>query len=97
MSDYELALADLELWPEAIDAFPMWSHGGKVEHRRYVAEPVRCKDCKHFTAHEEFWVEPPKVPFPIIGATSDSCDFWAGTKCKVTPDGYCAWGVRRDA
>lgn len=53
---------------------------------------VRCKDCKHFTANDEFWLEPPQVPFPMIGATSDSCDFWAGTKCKVEPNGFCAWG-----
>jgi Zn finger protein HypA/HybF involved in hydrogenase expression len=58
-------------------------------------EVVRCRDCKHFTADEEFWVEPPTVPFPMHVATSDSCDFWAGTKCKVEPDGFCAWGERR--
>ena len=58
---------------------------------------VRCRDCKHFTANKEFWIEPPEVPFPMIGATSDCCDFWAGTECKVTPDGFCAWGERRDS
>lgn len=57
---------------------------------------VRCRDCKHFTANEEFWIEPPQVPFPMIGATSDNCDFWAGTKCKVYPDGFCAWGERKE-
>lgn len=57
---------------------------------------VRCRDCKHFTANEEFWIEPPQVPFPMIGATSDSCDFWAGTKCKVKPDGFCAWGETKE-
>ena len=62
-----------------------------------VDEVVRCCDCEHFTANDEFWIEPPSVPFPIIGATSDSCDFWAGTKCKVTPDGFCAWGKRRES
>lgn len=59
-------------------------------------EIVRCRDCEHFTANDEFWIEYPSVPFPIIGATSDSCDFWAGTKCKVTPDGFCKWGKRRE-
>ena len=59
-------------------------------------EIVRCRDCEHFTANDEFWLEPTSVPFPIIGATSDSCDFWAGTKCKVTPDGFCKWGKRKE-
>ena len=56
---------------------------------------VRCKDCKHFMHNKEFWIEPPKVPFPMIGATSDCCDFWADTECKVEPDGFCAWGERK--
>lgn len=59
-------------------------------------EIVRCRDCVHFTANKEFWIEPPKVPFPMVGATSDCCNFWAGTECKVTPDGFCAWGERKD-
>lgn len=59
-------------------------------------EIVRCRDCERFTANDEFWIKHPSVPFPIIGATSDSCDFWAGTKCKVTPDGFCKWGKRRE-
>ena len=50
---------------------------------------VRCRDCEHFTPNEEFWFG------PILAATCGSCDFWAGTKCKVTPDGFCAWGERR--
>ena len=62
-------------------------------------EPIiRCKDCKHFTANEEFWIGPPEAPFPMIGTTGDSCDFWAGTKCKVEPDGFCKWAeLREDA
>ena len=59
-------------------------------------EIVRCRDCRHFTPNKEHWLEPPEVPFPIIGATCDTCDFWAGG-CKVEPDGFCAWGERRDA
>lgn len=66
------------------------------ETREYVPV-VRCRDCKHFTPNKEFWLEPPKVPFPMIGATSDCCDFWADTECKVSPDGFCACGERRDA
>lgn len=62
---------------------------------RQHEEIVLCKDCEHFTANDELWLEPPQVPFPMIGATSDSCDFWAGTKCKVEPNGFCAWGERR--
>lgn len=69
--------------------------GGNMHLNIPREEIVRCRDCEHFTANDEFWIEPPFAPFPIIGATSDSCDFWAGTKCKVSPDGFCAWGKRK--
>jgi hypothetical protein len=56
---------------------------------------VRCRDCKHFTPNDKFLIEPPNVPFSMIVAMSDSCDFWAGTKCKAKPDGFCKWGEPR--
>ena len=69
----------------------VWPYGYQKE------EIIRCRDCKHFTANDEFWLEPPLVPFPMIGATCDSCDFWAGTKCKVEPNGFCNWGERKES
>ena len=73
-----------------------YARGMHVEPIHQRERIVRCRDCKHFTANEEFWIEPPQVPFPMIGATSDNCDFWAGTKCKVDPDGFCAWGEHKE-
>lgn len=60
-----------------------------------LEEVVRCRDCEYFTPNKEFWIDPPKVPFPIIGATADVCEFWAGTECKVDPNGFCSNGRRR--
>lgn len=48
-------------------------------------EIVRCRDCKHYAAHE--WV--------IATDVSDVCHFWHGEPTKVAPDGFCAWGKRR--
>ena len=52
--------------------------------------PDRCETCGHFTANDEFWIGMHDPRFPVIGVTSDSCDFWAGTKCKVARDGFCS-------
>lgn len=52
-----------------------------------VDEPiVRCRDCKHYSEHE--WV--------MVTDVSDVCHFWHGEPTKVEPDGFCAWGERRD-
>lgn len=49
-------------------------------------KPVRCKDCEYYSDHE--WV--------LITDVSDVCHFWHGEPTKVAPDGYCAWGKRRE-
>ena len=49
-------------------------------------KPVRCRDCEHYSDHE--WV--------LITDVCDVCHFWHGKPTKVAPDGYCAWGVRRE-
>ena len=49
-------------------------------------EVVRCRDCEHYREHE--WV--------IATDVSDVCHFWHGEPTKVEPDGFCAWGVRRE-
>lgn len=58
-------------------------------------EVTRCRDCSHFASGEEFWGEVDGMP--ILMATADTCDFWAGTKCKVTPDGFCRWAERKES
>lgn len=47
---------------------------------------VRCRDCKHYSEHE--WI--------LVTDVSDVCHFWGGGPVKVNPDGFCAWGVRRE-
>ena len=58
-------------------------------------EIIRCKDCRHFTPNDEFWVQVEGIS--ILMATADSCDFWANTKCKVEPDGFCRWAERKES
>ena len=88
---HDIYIGEFRPWPDAVRVV----RGASGEAMEYVPV-VRCKDCRHFTPNKEFWLEPPKVPFPMIGATSDCCDFWADTECKVSPDGFCAWGERKD-
>ena len=60
---------------------------------RQREEIVRCKDCVHFTPYEEFYIDLGGLVVP--GATSDTCDLWAGTKCKTLPEGFCYLGERK--
>lgn len=46
---------------------------------------VRCKDCKHYSDHE--WI--------MVTDVSDVCHFFGGG-VKVEPDGFCAWGERKE-
>lgn len=49
---------------------------------------VRCKDCKHYIDHA--WV--------ILTDVEHICMFWSGGNgVKVEPDGFCKWGVAKDA
>lgn len=48
-------------------------------------EIVRCKDCKHYRESE--WV--------IATDVSHVCHFFADG-VQVEPDGFCAWGERRE-
>lgn len=56
-------------------------------HARKREEVVRCRDCKHYSEHE------------LVFATdvSDVCHFWHGEPMKVAPDGFCAWGKRKES
>ena len=53
---------------------------------------VLCRDCEHYRAHKWFEVV---VGTPLGTDISDVCLFWAGG-CKVEPDGFCAWGERKE-
>lgn len=51
---------------------------------------VRCRDCRHFTPKGTHKFENGKV-------NDDYCDYVRGWMLQITPDGFCAWGERRDA
>ena len=43
---------------------------------------VRCKDCKHYHAE--------------INGCDEFGDIWHDEYANVEPDGYCAWGERKE-
>lgn len=51
-----------------------------------VGDLVRCRNCRHYSEHE--WI--------IATDVSDVCHFWHGKLTKVEPDGFCAWGERKE-
>lgn len=48
-----------------------------------LPEIVRCRDCRHY--HAEF------------NGCDEFGDAWRDEYANVEPDGFCAWGKRRDA
>lgn len=50
-------------------------------------EIVRCKDCRYYDTAGPWCYEPSKIYIDEYGI--DVC-------ATVKPDGYCAWGERRD-
>ena len=52
-------------------------------------EVVRCRDCKHFTPKGADKFENGKT-------NMDYCTYIRGWMLQITPDGFCAWGDRRD-
>ena len=50
---------------------------------------VRCRDCKHFTPRGTDKFENGKT-------NMDYCTYIRGWMLQITPDGFCAWGERRD-
>lgn len=50
---------------------------------RVREEIVRCRDCKHY--HDKF------------NGCDEFGDMWHDEYANVEPDGFCAWGERRDA
>lgn len=52
-------------------------------------EIVRCRDCKHFTTRGTHVFDD--------GKTNECyCEFIRAYRLQITPDGFCAWGERRD-
>ena len=51
---------------------------------------VRCRDCKHFTPKGTHKFENGKV-------NVDSCVYVRGYVVQINPDGFCAWGERRES
>ena len=58
-------------------------NGAKLQERI-----VRCRDCKHFTPKGTHKFENGKV-------NADYCVYVRGWMLQITPDGFCAWGERR--
>ena len=53
-------------------------------------EIVRCSDCRCFTPEGT-------IRFPDGSTNTDFCSYFKAYKLQITPDGFCAWGERRDA
>lgn len=53
-------------------------------------EIVRCRDCKWFTPKGAHKFENGKV-------NADYCKYIRGYMLQITPDGFCAWGERKEA
>ena len=56
--------------------------GTKVAGYAMTGEVVRCRDCTEFAFGD------------VACATVDWCDYWGGF--VESPDGFCAWGERRE-
>lgn len=63
-------------------------------------EVVRCRDCKF--SHEVEWPEWMNVPSDYLDCHGELVETWdyyndEPNNNPVKPDGFCAWGERRDA
>lgn len=68
--------------------FVLWPKRIREDRRR--EEIVRCRDCKHFTPKGTHKFENGKV-------NADYCKYVRDWMLQITPDGYCAWGERKEA
>jgi len=50
---------------------------------------VRCRDCKHFTTKGTY-------RFGDGRMNENYCKYIRGWMMQITPDGYCAWGERKE-
>ena len=78
-------------WPEYIIQIEP-HEDGELFHMRGDPEPiVRCRDCKHFETDEckcRYFVTPCTPDGAIVNR--------AMLSLNVDPDGFCAWGERKD-
>lgn len=51
-------------------------------------EIVRCRDCKHYYEADNY--------HPQGNYTSHCCKYFDTYNDEVAPDGFCAWGERRE-
>ena len=49
-------------------------------------EITRCRDCKYIIRHET-----------ANSGAYFACGYFDAVLAEIEPDGFCAWGVRRDA
>lgn len=73
-----------------VDDLPDLKHGEEI---------VRCKDCKN--AHEVTWPACCDTPHDYLDCCGELVETWdyyydEPKKNPVKPDGFCAWGERRE-
>ena len=74
-----------------VDEMALDKAADTLERFGYV-KVIRCRDCVHYRKHKWFKVA---VGTPLGTDISDVCMFFADG-CKVEPDGFCAWGERKE-
>ena len=76
-------LADLSIVEPQI----MWPK--RIREERLREPIVRCRDCKHYYEAENY--------HPSGNYVMRCCKYFDTYNDEVEPDGFCAWGERRDA
>ena len=84
MSEYVM---DYSGWAEGIPAVEYLKVCDAM-HARKREEIVRCRDCRCFTPEST-------IRFPDGSTNEDFCSYFKAYKLQITPDGFCAWGERR--
>ena len=65
-----------------------------------LTEIVRCRDCKH--SYEATWPAWSNIPHDYLDCCGELVETWdyyndQPNMNPVKPDGFCAWGERREA
>lgn len=85
MSEY--IISDEQIMSERRQAYDAGKRNRKIWTARvyHGEEIVRCRDCKYHVENDT-----------LFSFYNGTCDWWAESP-KVDPEGFCSWGVRRDA
>lgn len=70
------------------------------EHEKWLPvreEIVRCRDCEHVWYRSNWQPDKRFEPRDYWICEAEWCEGFEGEHPEVRPDGYCAWGSRRDA